>query len=299
MTVRGLSFVLAVLVSAPLVAQPGVSPGARTEPAVGAWRGTIKVAADSPTPLVLSIVKRGDTYSGTVNLGGANEIPLRRVSVAGNRVSIESGADSKMGALALAADLTLDGIALSGGGTLSVGPLPVAVTIALQRQRRADVLQPVIEQQASYFVGRWTFEYIGGAFPPLSPGSRTGTATFTSGSPDAVEGVFDASADDPSTSLGSGKPHREQWAMTFDPATQMMAIVERRTGGLELLSVANWQTPLAIRFSTAPVREGGHSYQLRRLLRVLSSSSFSMTEEFSVDGGPFRRLGQATFEKLR
>ena len=79
-------------------------------------------------------------------------------------------------------------------------------------------------------------------------------------------------------------------------STQNQFVVAKE---MQLLSVANWQTPLAIRFSTAPVREGGHSYQLRRLLRVLSSSSFNMTEEFSVDGGPFRRLGQATFEKVR
>jgi hypothetical protein len=285
-----LAVALAVF-AASLNAQRGGSPSAATEPAVGAWQGTIRVAAEAPTPLVLSIVKRGDTYSGAINLGGANEIPLRRVSVTANRVSIESGTDSKMGAVALAAELTVDGIALGGGGTLSVGPLPVTVTIALRRQKRADVLQPTVEQRASYFVGRWTFEYIGGAFPPLSPGSRTGMATFTSASPDAVEGVIDGSADD--------KPHREQWSMTFDPATQMLAVVERRAGGLELLSVANWQTPLAMRFTTAPVREGGRSYQLRRLLRVISSSSFSMTEEFSVDEGPVRRLGQATFEKVK
>jgi hypothetical protein len=295
----GVAAVALAIFAASLNAQRGVTPGTASDPAVGAWRGTVRVASDAPTPLILSIVKRGESYAGAINLGGANEIPVRRVSVAANHVRIESGADSRMGDIALAADLTLQGDTLGGSGTLSVGPVPVAVTIALKREKRADVLQPVVEQRASYFVGRWTFEYLGGAFPPLSPGSRTGTATFTSTGAEAVEGVIDGSADDPSTPLGASKPHREQWSMTFDPETQMMAVVERRAAGIELLSVANWQTPLAIRFSTAPVREGGHSYQLRRLLRVISSSSFSITEEFSVDGGPFRRLGQATFEKVR
>ncbi len=283
--------VVAVLAAASVAAQRGAPRAAQNEPVVGAWRGTIRVGDGAPTPLVLSVVKRGDTYAGAINLGGANEIALRQVRVAANHVAIESGAESKMGTIALAADLTLEGTKLVGGGTLSVGPLPVAVTIELQRQGRADVLQPVVEQRTAYFVGRWTFEYLGGEFPPLSPGSRAGTATFTSTSPDAVTGAIDGTVD--------GKPYREQWSMTFDPATQMLAVIERRIGGPELLSVANWQTPLAIRFTTAPVHEGGRRYQLRRLLRVVSGTSFNVTEEFSVDGGPFRRLGHATFQKVK
>ena len=290
MRVAPLAIVLAVL-SVEAAAQRNAAPAVPSDPAVGAWRGTIRAAPEAPTPLILSIVRRGDTYAGAINVGGANEIALRRVTVAGNHVTIESGAESRIGAIALAAELMLDGNKLGGGGTLSVGPLPASVTIELQRLPRADVLQPVVEQRAAYFVGRWTFEYLGGDFPPLSPGSRSGTATFTSTSPETIAAVIDASID--------GKPHREQWSMTFDAATHMLAVVERRAGGAELLSVANWQTPLAIRFTTAPVDDGGRRYQLRRLLRILSDTSFNVTEEFSVDGAPFRRLGHATFEKAK
>jgi hypothetical protein len=286
-----LAMVLCFLAAASTAAQRGGPPGAAREPIVGAWRGTIRVAAEAPTPLVLSVVRRGDRYAGTLNFGGANEIVLRRVAVDGSRLSVESGADSKMGAVAITAELTADGNKLTGVGTLSVGSLPVTVAIELQRLPRADVLQPVVEQRTSYFVGRWTFEYLGGEFPPLSPGSRTGTATFTSANPAAVTGTIDGDA--------GGTPYREHWSMTFDATTQMLAVIERRAGGFELLSVANWQTPLAIRFTTAPVREGGRSFQLQRLLRVVSDSAFTVTEEFSVDGGPLRRLGQATFEKVR
>ena len=290
MRIVSLAIVLAVL-TPPSGAQPNLAPAVASEPAVGAWLGTIRTASDPPTPLVLSIVKRGDAYAGAINIGGANEIALRRVAVAGSRVTIESGAASKIGAVDLAAELTLDGNTLAGSGKLMVGSLPASVALELRRQPRADVLQPVVEQRAAYFAGRWTFEYLGGEFPPLSPGSRTGTATFTSPSPETIAGVIEASID--------GKPHREQWSMTFDAATQMLAVVERRAGGPELLSVANWQTPLAIRFTTAPVDEGGRRYQLRRLLRIVSDTSFTVTEEFSVDGAPFRRLGQATFEKTK
>lgn len=277
-----------VIALAVLTAQRTAAPA---EPAVGAWRGTIRAGTDAPTPLVVSIVKRGDTFTGAINIGGANEIPLRRVMVAAGRVTIESGADSKIGAITLTADLTIDGNKATGAGTLLVGSLPASVIIELQRQQRADVLQPVVEQRTEYFVGRWAFEYLGGEFLPLSPGSRTGTATITATGRDAIAGTIEGNVD--------GKPYREQWSMTFDPASQMLAVSERRTGGPELLSVANWQTPLAIRFTTAPVQEGGHVYQLRRLLRVVSESSFIVTEEFSVDGGPFRRLGQGSFEKAK
>ncbi len=287
----GIGLVLAALVSATAAGQRNVQPADPGAPTVGAWRGTIRAGADAPTPLVLSIIKRGDSYAGAINIGGANEIPLRRVTVDANRLAVESGVESKIGTLALTADLLLDGNKMSGTGTMSVGPLPVAVTIELQRQPRADVLQPTVEQRAAYFVGRWTFEYLGGEFAPLSPGSRTGTATFTGNGTDAVTAEIAGTAD--------GKPYREQWSMTFDPATQMLAVVERRSGGPEVLSVGNWQTPLAIRFTAAPVRDQGRRYQLRRLLRVLSDSSFNVVEEFSIDGGPYRRLGQATFEKVR
>jgi hypothetical protein len=48
---------------------------------------------------------------------------------------------------------------------------------------------------------------------------------------------------------------------------------------------------------TSPVAAGGRLYQLRRFLHVTSPIAFEMTEEFSIDGGPFRRLGTAAFTK--
>ena len=278
-----------MLAAPPATAQPDARPAAADESAIGAWRGTIGVGAEDTVPLVLSLAKRGDETVGAINLGGANETPIRSVIVDGRRASIETEADSKLGRVSLAADLTVDGNTLSGSGSLAVGPLAVAVAIELTRQRRADVLQPVVEQRAAYFAGRWTFEYLGAEMPPLSPGSRDGTATFTSTSPHSVTGEIAGDLD--------GRPFSEEWRMTFDPDTSMMAVVERATGAPELLSVANWQTPLAIRFTTAPVVVRGQSYQRRRLLQVLSEVSFRVTDEISVDGGPFRRLGHATFEK--
>jgi len=63
------------------------------------------------------------------------------------------------------------------------------------------------------------------------------------------------------------------------------------------VSVASWRSPIAITFQTSPVVAGGRTYQLRRLVSIRSATSFDVTEEFSVDGGPFRRLGNGHFTK--
>jgi len=39
-------------------------------------------------------------------------------------------------------------------------------------------------------------------------------------------------------------------------------------------------------------------YQLRRVISVMSPTAFDVTEEFSVDGGPFKRLGNGHYTKL-
>jgi hypothetical protein len=63
------------------------------------------------------------------------------------------------------------------------------------------------------------------------------------------------------------------------------------------VSLGNWRSPIAISFLTSPMPANGKTYQLRRLLSVTSESAFEVTEEFSVDGGPFRRLGNAHYTK--
>jgi hypothetical protein len=270
-------------------AQRGAPP-ADGDPIAGAWRGTLRSSPETQTALVLSIVKKGDTYSGMVNVGGTTETPIRSISLTGNRLVVDTTSDSKLGEVALATDLMLAGNKLTGGGTLGVGPHRFNVTIELQRRARADVIQPQVEQRAEYFLGRWAFEYLGGEFPPLSAGTRTGTATFTqAGSPNFLSGVIDGEV--------GGKKYQERMSIGFDPATQSLAVVERRADATELLSVANWQSPLAISFTTSPVRSNGRTYQLRRVLQVYSDVAFDMTEEFSIDGGAFRRLGNARFTK--
>lgn len=77
----------------------------------------------------------------------------------------------------------------------------------------------------------------------------------------------------------------------------MLVFHERHADGTELVSVGNWRSPIGISFVTSPVPAGGKLYQLRRFINVTSPVAFEVTEEFSIDGGPFRRLGNAHFTK--
>jgi hypothetical protein len=45
------------------------------------------------------------------------------------------------------------------------------------------------------------------------------------------------------------------------------------------------------------VRTGSQTIRVRRTYMIVSAQSFTLAEEMSVDGGPFQRLGNATFSK--
>src|SRR5712691_10190296 len=109
-----------------------------------------------------------------------------------SRLTIEAADDSKLGAVVLTSELAAEGNAMKGTGTLAVGAQKFDVTLALQRRPRAEAIQPHVEQRIDYFVGRWTFDYVGAEYPPLSAGSRSGTATFTrTGASNFVTGALD------------------------------------------------------------------------------------------------------------
>ena len=271
-------------------AQRGAPPPLPSDPIAGAWRGTMRSGTATETPIVISIVKKGDVYSGVVNTGGTSESPIRKIALTGNRLVVETGSDSKLGDITLTTELMVEGNKASGSAIFAVGPHRVDVALELQRRARAEVIQPQVEQRIDYFVGRWTFDYLGGEFPPLSAGTRTGTATFTkTGTSNFVTGVIE-------NDLG-GKKSQDRITLGFDPDTKTLAVLERRADQIEILSVGSWQSPLAIPFTTSPVTANKRTYQLRRVIQVLNEVSFDVVEEFSVDGGAFRRLGNARYSK--
>ena len=278
---------------APAAPPPPASPSRPAlpaDPVAGNWRGTL-TSATGESPIIITIVKRGEGYAGSTNgLNASSESALKRVTVSGAKLTIEASDESKLGAVTLTADLVAEGNALKGSGAVSVGAQKFDVTLALQRRPRAEAIQPHVEQRIDYFVGRWAFEYLGAEYPPLSGGGRTGTMTFTrAGSANFVTGTLDGEL--------LGKPYQERVSIALDPETNMLAFVEKRPDGVELVSVASWRSPIAITFQTSPVQANGRIYQLRRLLSVMSPTAFDITEEFSVDGGPFKRLGNGHFTK--
>jgi hypothetical protein len=288
---RASAFAIAAVASAALFAAR-LDAQTTSDPVVGNWRGTLTSSAGSESAIIITIVKKGDVYAGSTNgLNATSESPLRRVLVNGAHVSIEAADDSKLGAVSLSSDLTAEGNSLKGTGTLTIGALHVDVTLVLQRRPRQEAIQPHVEQRIDFFVGRWSFEYLGAEYPPLSAGDRTGTLAFTrTGASNFVTGRLEGEL--------LGKPYQETISIGLDPDTNMLAVVERRPGGVDLMSVANWRSPIAISFQTSPVQANGRTYQLRRLLSVRSATAFDVTEEFSVDGGPFKRLGTGHYTKL-
>jgi hypothetical protein len=150
--------------------------------------------------------------------------------------------------------------------------------------------QPLQKQGVDYFVGSWNFRWTGRE-SPLTPGPRTGTVTYTrlGDSPFLevkIEGTSDAAG-----------AYRDTGTMGWQETQKVIALHERFGGNVEMLSVGDWSSPIAIRFEGAPIRVRGQSLRLRRVYAIVSASSFTVNEELSTDGGPFVRLGGGVFSK--
>jgi hypothetical protein len=264
---------------------------AQQDPVVGNWRGTVKSTTGAETTIVLTIAKNGDRYFGsTTGLSEGADVPFTKLEVNGTQATFESAAESRLGAVMLTGTLMVDGNRVMGEGQVGVGAQRFPITFTLQRRMRADVVQHQVEQSAAYFAGRWKFDYIGGEFPPLSIGNRQGEVTFArAGASSFVSGVLKGES--------YGTAFEERIFIGVDADTDTLVMAERHGDGTEILSVGNWKSPLAIVFQTSPVVTNGKTYQLRRTYSILSETAFNVAEEFSVDGGPFRRLGAGHFTK--
>lgn len=280
-----LTALLAAGLAAPASAQP--------DSWAGTWRGELTSApgADSPVSLTLT-ADAGGGYTGLVDgLAPGAEIRLDHVTVDDGQVTVEAAADTAFGPLSLVYTLVRDGRELSGAGRVTVGGHGFDVSLTLSRARRADVPQPQVEPRIGYFSGTWRFEYTGGEFPPLSVGTREGTVTFEPRPAGPfVRGRVESDL--------FGEPYEETWTIGFDEATRAVVWVEQRPDGRILTALGNWTSPIAVTFLTAPLLEDGRVHVLRRVVRTLSDSAFAVVDEFSVDGGPFRRLGAGSWLRV-
>ena len=266
---------------------------AQSDPWAGTWRGELTSGSDAGTSVSLTLAAGGEGgYTGLVNgLAPNAEVRLDRIVVDGGQVTVAAATDTDFGPLSFVYTLIRDGRELSGIGRVTAGGHGFDVSLALSRARRADVPQPQIEPRIGYFSGRWRFEYTGGEFPPLSVGTREGTVSFEA----LPAGPFVRGR---AESDLFGEPYEEVWTIGFDEATRAVVWVERRPDGGTLTALGNWTSPIAITFLTAPVEADGRVHVLKRVVRTTSDSAFAVVDEFSVDGGPFRRLGNGSYLRI-
>jgi hypothetical protein len=148
-------------------------------------------------------------------------------------------------------------------------------------------------QQAGpeYFLGSWEFTWRGRE-SPVTSGPRSGVATFSRrGTSDVLDLEVSGTVDE------TGGRFSERGTAEWDAERKTLRIKERLPGGEELTGAGDWSSALSIRYESEPITVGGQAVRVRRLYSILSARSFTVAEEFSVDGGPFQRLGQATFRK--
>lgn len=159
------------------------------------------------------------------------------------------------------------------------------------RGRRVSPPQPQQPQTDEYFVGAWTFTWIGRE-SPVSVGPRAGTLTYARKSTGGAlqlraEGKADGGA--AFTETGTAEWNAERKTMTW---------VERLSTGLELRTVGDWSSPIGIRAESEPVKARSQTIRVKRLYSILSAQSYMVTEEISVNGGPYQRLGNGRFQKV-
>ncbi|HJU43391.1 MAG TPA: hypothetical protein VJ691_11275 [Vicinamibacterales bacterium] len=157
------------------------------------------------------------------------------------------------------------------------------------RKPRVSPPQPQQPQGLDYFIGDWTFTWVGRE-SPITAGPREGTLTYvrkgTSGMELRAEGTIDG-----------GAAFRETGTAEWNAGKKTMTWVERLSTGHELRSIGDWSSPIGIRAESEPVKAGSQTIRVRRLYSILSAQSYRVTEEISVNGGPYQRLGDGRFQR--
>jgi hypothetical protein len=189
---------------------------------------------------------------------------------------------------------------------------PQAPTASLGALLRKSPPQPQLKQSLDYFVGRWDVTW-SGRESALSLGPRTGTVTYTRLGGSAIVAVGGEGKTE------DGRAYKETGTLGWHEGQKILALTERLASGIDVLSIGDWTSPITIRFESAPIagtgsqpgsspslRSGqpaqsgqpGQTITLRRIYSIVSAQSFTVTEEISIDGGPFTRLGRGVVSKV-
>lgn len=150
--------------------------------------------------------------------------------------------------------------------------------------------QPQQKQGLQYFAGAWRFSWAGRE-SAITAGPRSGTITFTMPSGATVMRMETQGAVD------GGAAYQESGTLEWDDAKKALTIHERIAAGVDVRSVGDWTSPIAINAESAPMTVKGQNLRLRRFYSILSATSFTIVEELSTNGGPFVRLGKGDFTK--
>jgi hypothetical protein len=281
----------------------------------GRWEGTVQ-SMQGERPSTVIFKKDGEIYTGrTTGLRPGMEIQLKDVRIDGNKVMAKADVETPQAAVTINYTFTLEGETMKGQGALEFGGNPFTFDISLKRtssstegplsaepasqagqssqaggqRQRVDVPQPQQKQSIDYFVGQWTYKYIGRE-SGLGPAPRDCTVNFTK-RPDgkSVEGATSCKHDN-GTLTGSA-------IILWDESARSLSFTENLGNGVTLTSKGDWSSPIAIRFVVDPVKTRGQALQLRRTITIVAAHSFSVTEELSENGGPFVRLGSAVYAK--
>jgi hypothetical protein len=279
----------------------------------GRWEGKMSTM-QGERPATATFKKEGDQYTGTIT-GMRGDLQLKEIKIDGEKVTAKAEIETPQGNLVINYTLKLEGESLKGQGALDFNGNAVTIDVDLKRaaagstpsaptapsqapaqsqgegQRpRSNVPQPQQKQSLDYFVGQWSFKYIGreSAFG-MAP--REGVVTFTK-RPDGK------SLDGTITGKHDGGAYKESLVIVFDEATKMMTFTEKLASGLQVNSKGDWTSPIAIRFTVEPVKVKGQTLQLKRTISVVAGHSFTVTEELSENGGPFVRLGNTIYSKV-
>lgn len=290
-----------------------VTSFAQTDQLAGRWEGeTNSMQGKRPTTVIFK--KEGAEYTGrTAGLRPNTEVKLYDIKVDGAKVTAKTDLETPQATVTINYTFTLAGDALTGEGALDFGGNAIKMQVNLKRvstdtegslfsaaqqqqtqqqtraPQRAVVEQPQQKQSIDYFVGTWSYKYVGRE-STLAPAPREGSMTFTK------------NADGKSvTGVGTGKHDtgvfKDGMSIAFDEATKMLTATETTAGGVKLNSKGDWSSPISIRFSYDAVSAKGQKLQLRRTLSVVAAHSFTITDELAEDGGPFVRLGNAVYSK--
>ncbi len=287
---------------------------AQQDKLAGRWEGKIQ-SPQGERPTSATFKKEGDAYTGSMaGMRPGSEMQLKDIKVDGNKVTAKAEVETQQGSFTINFNLMLEGETLKGEGALDLGGQSMTFDLVLKRagegapptsaqpqqppagqgpgqgQQRIRVPQPQQKQSVDYFVGQWSYKYVGRE-SALGPAPRECTVSFTK----RADGK---SLDSVTSCKYDGGTHKESSVIVFDEATKMMTFTEKVGNGVAINSRGDWTSPISIRFTIDPIKVKGQSLQLRRTISIVAAHSFTIAEELSEDGGPFIRLGNAVVTKV-